>query len=93
MQWVGTEQLPHLEKIQRALRLRGTVELQLRDGRLVTGKVEEISTGSNVHEVKPPNAFYGTVEIETEEGARETVDFIEIDRVGVPAPKLLVRTR
>jgi hypothetical protein len=90
MQWVGTEQLPHLEKTQRALRLRGTVELQLRDGRLVTGKVEEISTGSNVHEVKPPNAFYGTVEIETEEG-RETIDFTDIDRVGVPPPKLTLR--
>lgn len=91
MQWVGTEALPHLERIQRSLRPRGTVALELRDGRVVTGKVAEISSGSNVHEVKPPNAFYGEVAIETDEGTRETVDFIDIERVSVPPPKLLLR--
>ena len=92
MQWVGPEELPHLQKIQKALPPRGAVLLQLRDGRVIEGRVQTISSGSNVHEVRPPNAFYGLVELETDEGLR-TVEFSEIEHVGIPPPKLLVRAR
>ena len=92
MQWVGADQLPHLQQIQKALPPRGSVMLQLRDGRLIEGKIVSISSGSNVAEVRPPNSFYGCVEIETEDGA-ETFDFVDIERVSIPPPKLLVRAR
>jgi hypothetical protein len=92
MQWVGPEELPHLQRIQKALPPRGTVLLQLRDGRRLEGKVRTISSGSNVHEVRPPNAFYGLVELETDDGP-QTIEFSEIERVSIPPPKLLLRAR
>ena len=92
MQWVGPEELPHLQKIQKALPPRGAVLLQLRDGRVLEGKVQTISSGSNVREVRPPNQFYGSVELETDEGT-QTIEFIEIASVSIPPPKLLLRAR
>ncbi|HEX6086364.1 MAG TPA: hypothetical protein VF266_17685 [Thermoanaerobaculia bacterium] len=92
MQWVGPEELPHLQRIQKALPPRGSVLLQLRDGRAIEGRVKAISSGSNVREVRPPNAFYGSVELETEEGT-QTVEFSEIEHVSIPPPKLLLRAR
>jgi hypothetical protein len=88
----GPEELPHLQRIQKVLPPRGAVLLQLRAGRLLEGRVHAISGGSNVHEVQPPNAFYGSVEIDTDDG-RQTIDFIDITSVSIPPPKLLVRAR